>query len=315
MPLIRWIQAAAGQAGQHAEEAAQAAEHGAEAAGHAEGVFDLGATLGHHILNSPEYELPFAALPLPHFAPVEIAGITFDFSFSKHLVLLLLAAALTLLMVTWVARVVSRDVEKAPSGFANALEALVVFFRDDVCKLSIGHGYEKFTPFVLTLFFFILNMNLLGLVPWGGSATGNLSVTAALAVITFFVVEVSGFLKLGPMGYAKTIFFIPPGTTGIWKVVMLLVMTPVELMSKLTKPFALAIRLFANMTAGHMLIFTLLGLIFVFAGTGFVQVGVALGAFVMVSLIMLLELLVALIQAYIFAMLAAVFIGLMQHEH
>ena len=306
---------AVGQAGEHAGTTAQ--EHAEAAAGAAEHAeeFDLGYTLGHHILNSSEWELPFFTWELPHFEPLHLGPITLDLSFSKHLMLLFLAAALTLIMVTWVARTVSRKVDDAPSGFANAVEAIVVFFRDDVCKLNIGHGYEKFTPFVLTLFFFILNMNLLGLVPWGGSATGNLSVTAALALITFLVVEVGGFLKLGPAGYAKTIFFVPPGTEGIWKVIMLLIMTPVEFLSKLTKPFALAIRLFANMTAGHMLIFTLLGLIFVFANTGFVQVGVALGSFVMVSAIMLLELLVALIQAYIFAMLAAVFIGLMQHEH
>ena len=315
MALLSRVQEAVRLVAERANLALQDAGSTEQAAEHAEAPFDLGETLGHHILNAPDYELPFGVLPLPHFDPLQIGGLTLDFSFSKHLVLLLLAAFLTLFIVTWVARMVSRDVEKAPSGFANAVEALVVFFRDDVCRDNIGHGFEKFTPFVLTLFFFILNMNLLGLVPWGGSATGNLSVTAALAVMTFLVVEVSGFLKLGPLGYAKTIFFVPQGTKGVWVFIMLLVMTPVELMSKLTKPFALAIRLFANMIAGHMLIFTLLGLIFVFANSGFVQVGVAFGSFVMVSLIMLLELLVAVIQAYIFAMLAAVFIGLMQHEH
>ena len=314
MIRLRWIQDAAGQAGEHGAEAVQAVEHAADAAEHSE-VFDLGATLGHHILNSSEWELPFFTWDLPHFEPIHLGPVTLDLSFSKHLMLLFLAAALTLVMVTWVARTVSKKIDDAPTGFANAVEAIVMFFRDDVCKVNIGHGYERFTPFVLTLFFFILNMNLLGLVPWGGSATGNLSVTAALAIITFLVVEVGGLLKLGPIGYAKTIFFVPPGTTGITAVIMLLIMTPVEFLSKLTKPFALAIRLFANMTAGHMLIFTLLGLIFVFSNTGAVQVGVAFGSFLMVSAIMLLELLVALIQAYIFAMLAAVFIGLMQHEH
>ena len=309
---------------EHAPEGAEqhgdvAAQHGEAAAdgGHGSGEFDLGEMLGHHILDSDGYELPFLGeVHLPQFEPLHLGPLTIDFSFSKHVVLLLLAAVLTAWMVLGTARVIRRKyVHQAPSGFANAVEALVVFFRDEVCRVNIGHDYRKFTPFVLTLFFFILNMNLLGLVPWGGSATGNLSVTAALAVITFLVVEVSGFLKLGPAGYARTIFFVPPGTEGIWKVIMLIIMTPVEFLSKLTKPFALAIRLFANMTAGHMLIFTLLGLIFVFANMAFVRYFVAGASFAMVSAIMLLELLVALIQAYIFAMLAAVFIGLMQHEH
>ncbi|MEZ4417410.1 MAG: F0F1 ATP synthase subunit A [Gemmatimonadota bacterium] len=302
---------------EHAGEAAQAAEHAAEAAGHGEGAFDLGEMLSHHILDAAEYELPLIGpVHFPHFEPIHLGPIALDLSPSKHLVLMLLAALLSGLAMLVVARAVRRKyVEDAPSGFANAVEAMVVFFRDDVCKTNIGHGYEKFVPFILTLFFFILTMNLFGLLPWGGTATGNLSVTAALAVITFLVVEIAGFIKLGPVGYAKTIFFIPEGTEGVWKIIMLLVMTPVELLSKFTKPFALAIRLFANMTAGHMLIFSLLGLIFVFQSYVVARWFVAGASFAMVSAIMLLELLVALIQAYIFAMLSAVFIGLMQHEH
>jgi len=283
--------------------------------GHGE-VFDLGEMLSHHILNTPEYEFPGFTWHLPHFEPIQIGGMAIDLSLTKHTFLMLVAAAITMVVRLIVARTISRKhVTAAPSGFANAMEAMVVFFRDDVCKGNIGHGYERFAPFILTLFFFILCMNLLGLVPWGGTATGNLSVTAALAIITFLVVEISGFIKLGPVGYAKTIFFIPPGTEGFWKVIMLIVMTPVEILSKLTKPFALAIRLFANMTAGHMLIFSLLGLIFVFGNLAFGRWVVAGASFAMTSAIMMLELLVAFIQAYIFAMLSAVFIGLMQHEH
>lgn len=299
------------------EHGAQAAEHATEAGGHGEGAFDLGEMLSHHLLNAPEYELPFiGAVHFPHFEPIHLGPIVLDLSPSKHLVLMLLAAVLTGIAMLVVAGAVRRKyVNDAPSGFANAVEAMVVFFRDEVCKANIGHGYQKFVPFVLTLFFFILTMNLLGLVPWGGTATGNLSVTAALALITFLVVEIAGFIKLGPVGYAKTIFFIPEGTEGFWKVIMLFVMTPVELLGKFTKPFALAIRLFANMTAGHMLIFSLLGLIFTFQSYVIARWFVAGASFTMVSAIMLLELLVAVIQAYIFAMLSAVFIGLMQHEH
>lgn len=294
-------------------------EHGpaqeAADAGHSE-AFDLGEMLSHHILNHDYYEFPGFVWYMPKMEPLHLAGLTIDLSLTKHTFLMLVAAVITMVIGVVVARTISRKhVTAAPSGFANAIEALVVFFRDDVCKGNIGHGYERFAPFILTLFFFILTMNLLGLMPWGGTATGNISVTAALAIITFFVVEISGFIKLGPAGYAKTIFFIPPGTEGIWKVIMLLVMTPVEFLSKLTKPFALAIRLFANMTAGHMLIFSLLGLIFVFGNMAYTRWVVAGASFAMTSAIMMLELLVALIQAYIFAMLSAVFIGLMQHEH
>ncbi len=309
MALLGWLQ-------DHTDEAAQAAEHGATAEG-AE-AFDLGEMLSHHILNSTEIELPFGkVIHLPHWDPIQIGGFALDLSPTKHTVFIALAAILTALFVTVAARTIAkRGVTDAPTGFANAIEALVVFFRDDVCKDNIGHGYQRFTPLILTFFFFILTMNLLGLVPWGASATGNISVTLALALITFLVVEIAGFFKLGPMGYAKTIFFVPPGIEGPMKYLLLIVMVPVEFLGKLTKPFALCIRLFANMTAGHMLIFSLLGLIFVFASMGPVAQGsVAVGAALMVFAIMILELLVAVIQAYIFAMLSAVFIGLMQHEH
>ncbi len=281
------------------------------------GEFDLGAdVLAHHILDAREYELPFFSLHLPESWVVHIGGLALDLSPTKHTVLMFLAAAISTVLVLIASRTVAvRGVSRAPSGFANAVEAMVVFFRDEVCKSNIGRGYERFVPFVLTLFFFILVMNLLGLVPWGGSATGNLSVTAALAAVTFVVTEVSGFRALGFSGYMRTIFYAPPGMGGIGKFFMLCLMTPVELMSKITKPFALAVRLFANMTAGHMLIFSLMGLIFVFADVAFARWFVAGASFSMVTLILLMELLIAVIQAYVFAMLSAVFIGLMQHEH
>ena len=290
----------------------------AAADGHG-GPFNLGDMLAHHILNAPEYELPFiGAVHFPHWdwAVFHIGGLTIDLSPTKHMVLLLLAAVITAAMTLFAARTVSRQgTGRAPRGLANAVETVVVFLRDDLCKEYIGHGYQRFVPLILTLFFFILTMNLLGLVPWGGSATGNLAVTATLALTVFLVVEISGFLTLGLRGYMKTIFFTPPGTTGVIKYLMLAIMTPVELLGKLTKPFALAVRLFANMTAGHMMIFTLIGFIFIFGQIAFVRWAVAAGSFAFVSAILLLELLIAFIQAYIFAMLSAVFIGLMRHEH
>ncbi len=297
---------------------AGAQEHGSsEAEGH-DGPFDLGKMLGHHILDAPEMELPGVVVHLPHWdwAVLHLGAATVDMSPTKHVILLLLAAVITAVLTLLAARTVTRQGPgRAPRGMANAVEAVVVFLRDDVCKENIGHGYQRFVPLVLTLFFFILVMNLLGLVPWGGSATGNLAVTATLALVTFTVTEISGFRALGPAGYLRTIFYSPPGVSGPMKYLMLLIMTPVEFLGKLIKPFALALRLFANMTAGHVLIFSLLGFIFLFGHIAFVRWAVAAGSYALVSAIMLLELLIAVIQAYIFAMLSAVFIGLMQHEH
>jgi len=182
--------------------------------------------------------------------------------------------------------------------------------RDDVAIANIGHNGAKFAPYILTLFFFILYCNLLGLVPWGATPTGNLAVTGALALTAFLTIEISGVVALGPRGYLKTIFFVPPGMKGLGAVAMLLIMTPIEVIGKLVKPFALCLRLFANMTAGHFVILALLGLIFLFANWG-----VAIGSVAFVLFMMSLELLVAFLQAYIFALLTSVFIGMMQHEH
>ncbi len=310
-----------GVGGQEGAGAAQDQSHGVQTEdhdGHGEGPFDLGAMLGHHILDAPEMELPGGAVHLPHWdwAVFHVGPATVDLSPTKHVVLLLLAAAITAALTLLAAQTVSRQGPgRAPRGLANAIEGVVVFLRDDVCKENIGHGYRRFVPLILTLFFFILVMNLLGLVPWGGSATGNLAVTATLAVVTFLITEVSGLRALGPAGYMRTIFYAPPGVSGGMKYLMLLIMTPVELLGKFIKPFALALRLFANMTAGHVLIFSLLGFIFLFGHIAIVKWAVAAGSYALVSAILLLELLIAVIQAYIFAMLSAVFIGLMQHEH
>src|SRR5438477_3041826 len=199
---------------------------------------------------------------------------------------------------------------KGPRGFGAAVEAMVLFVRNDVAIASIGHGGEKFAPYILTLFFFILYCNLLGLFPWGAAATGNLAVTAALALTAFLTVEISGFRALGPKGYLKTIVMVPPGMKGIGAVIMAIIMTPVELIGKIVKPFALTLRLFANMTAGHFVILVLLGLIFVFANWA-----VAVGSVAFVTFMMLLELLVAFLQAYIFALFTSVFICMMQHAY
>jgi F-type H+-transporting ATPase subunit a len=158
-------------------------------------------------------------------------------------------------------------------------------------------------------------MNLLGLLPWGATPTGNIAVTAALAVVAFIVIEVTGMRALGPTGYLKTIFYLPHGLPGgvggtFLKVVLLAVMTPIELIGKLAKPFALAVRLFANMTSGHVLVLALIGLTFLFQSWA-----VGIGSSVLATGVMLLEVFVAFLQAFVFTLLTAVFIGLMRESH
>jgi len=277
---------------------------------------DIGAMIFHHTGDSHVVELPFGLGEWHLPGPWMVGGI--DVSPTKHVVFMVLAALLVFVTLWYGGRQVARRHRegKAPHGFGAAVEALVLFVRNDVAMANIGHGGEKFAPYILTLFFFILYCNLLGLLPWGAAATGNIAVTAALALTAFLTIEVSGFLALGPKGYLKTIVMVPPGMTGIGAVIMAVIMTPVELIGKLVKPFALTLRLFANMTAGHFVILVLLGLIFVFATAPPVIRGVVVvGAVALTLFMMMLELLVAFLQAYIFALLTSVFIGLMRHEH
>jgi F-type H+-transporting ATPase subunit a len=271
---------------------------------------DIGEMIFHHTADSRVVELPFGLGTWQLPTGWRLFGV--DVSPTKHVVFMILAAALVFLTM----RVAGRQIErrhregKAPAGFGAAIEALVLFVRNDVALANIGKGGEKYVPYVLTLFFFILYCNLLGLLPWGATATGNLAVTGALALTVFVTVEVSGLVALGPKGYLKTIVFVPPGMTGIGAVLMACIMTPIEIVGKLVKPFALTLRLFANMTAGHFVILALLGLIFIFSSWA-----VAAGSVAFVVFMMLLELLVAFLQAYIFALLTSVFIGLMLHQH
>jgi len=271
---------------------------------------DIGKAIFEHTSDSRVVELPFGLGEWHLPTGWHLFGI--DVSPTKHVVFMVVAA--TLVFVTM--RIAGRQIErrhregKAPHGFGAAIEAVVLFVRNDVAIANIGHGGEKFAPYILTLFFFILYCNLFGLLPWGATATGNLAVTGALALTAFVTVEVTGLVTLGPKGYLKTIVFVPPGITGIGAVLMALVMTPIEIIGKIVKPFALTLRLFANMTAGHFVILALLGLIFIF---GSWLVAAATVAFVV--FMMLLELLVAFLQAYIFALLTSVFIGMMRHAH
>ena len=275
----------------------------------------------HHVVDSPVWDLEqfttihLDQLPMPAF---HIGGLEVDLSITKHVLFLMFATGLTILTMFAAMRASRRldQGEDAPGGILNALEAFYMYLRDDVVMANIGHGGERFAPLVITLFFFILYSNFLGLVPFGATATGNIMVTGALACIALVVIETAGFVALGPKGYAKTIFFVPPGLPGWMKPVMLAIMAPVEFIGKFSKIVALAIRLFANMTAGHFVILGLIGLILTYGSfthpIGLVAIvgSIALGLFVM-----LLEVFIALVQAYIFAMLVAVFIGLIRHAH
>jgi len=243
---------------------------------------------------------------------VRIGSQVIDFGPTKHVVFLLLAALLTALVVILAARSHVRSTERIgrPRGFAAGLEAVILYLRNEIFMPVLGgHGGESYIPLVLSLFFFILFCNLFGLVPYGSTPTGNVSVTAALALLTFVVVEAAGVRALG-QGYIGTIIYWPHDDMPLFmKIPLSIIMTPVEIIGKFTKPFALTIRLFANMIAGHVIILALIGLIFMFGWF------VSLAAIPMALFIMFLEILVAFIQAFIFALLAAVFIGQIRAAH
>lgn len=275
----------------------------------------LGEMIMHHVTDSHVWEAPWGIVRLPRWRPVHLGALTIDFSPTKHVVMMLIAAVLLCVIMIWTAQAThGRSRERAPRGVANMLEAFVIFIRDEVALANIGHGGEKFVPYVLTLFFFVLFCNLLGLLPWMATPTGNISVTATLAVLSLILIEVSGFRALGPKGYARTIFYAPEGMGPVGKGLMMVIMTPVEILGKLAKPFALAIRLFANMNAGHFVVLALIGLA-VSAGAIGIWIVPWLAPIVMAVAIMLLELFVAVLQAYIFATLTSVFIGLIRHAH
>ncbi len=251
----------------------------------------------HHILDSHELEIaPFGSIPLPHLS---LWGL--DISITKHVVFMWIVAALLIISFKIVANAYKKSL--VPHGFTNFMEVMIVFVRDEIAKPTIGKGYERFLPYLLTVFFFILFSNFIGLVPNGSTVTSNISVTATLAVLSFIVIQGGGMMKNGVFGYFKGL--IPSGVP-TW---LLPIMFIVELLGLFTKPFALAIRLFANMTAGHIVIYALIGLIFILKTFYVAPVSVAFALF-----IYLLEILVALIQAYIFTMLTALFIGMAVHQ-
>lgn len=301
-----------------------------QAAPAAAGKFDAGKTIIEHVSNSDPHH------PLIHLPSV--AGI--DFSVTKHVLMLWIVAALVLVVVTWTVRRYVRQDRLLPSGFANVLEALVEFVRDSMVAPNVGRKWTNtWTPMVLTLFVFILCANAIGLIPifeliglidrtllhlpedsfvnsllhGGTTATANFNVTAGLATITFFAIIVAGTMAHGFITHWKNL--VPGGLA--WPIYILLI--PIELMGMFVRPFALTMRLAANMTGGHIAILAMLSFVFLFAElAGRAIAGIGVGLFFSVPLavgIMALEIIVVLVQAYVFALLSAVFIGMAIHAH
>jgi F-type H+-transporting ATPase subunit a len=239
------------------------------------------------------------------------AQIALDMSITSHLIYVWLGIILTLLVTIWAASRYRRGVgaESEPKGaMQNIFEVIFVFIRDDIAKEFISpEKYRRYVPYLFSVFMAIMFMNLFGLLPWAASATADLTVTATLAGITFFVTQFSG-----TKDHWKHVFAFP-GVPG-WSRAIL---TPVEILGLFTKPFALAIRLFANMLSGKIMIVSILGLIFIFTDMFGAYVGVGSSVFwvLLTAALYFLKALVALIQAYVFTLLSAVFIGMAAEEH
>jgi F-type H+-transporting ATPase subunit a len=303
------------------EHAAAAAHGGAEK-------FNAGEVIIHHVANSSVGE------PLIHLP--KILGI--DFSVTKHVLMLWLVAATLFVVITWVVRRYLKQDRLIPSGFMNGLEAVVEFVRDDIVQPSVGRKWvATWAPLMLTLFFFILGSNAIGLVPvfdvlglldhfvlrtgehsflkqllhGGTTSTSNFNVTAALATITFCAIIVAGSKAHGFFKHWMNL--VPPGLA--WPIYILLI--PIEIMGMFVRPFALTMRLAANMTGGHIAILAILSFVFLFTEMAGAAAGVGVGV---LSLplgvgISALEIIVVLVQAYVFTLLTAVFIGMAIHAH
>ena len=317
---------------QHAEEAQDAAEHAAEAGHGADAAFNAGEVILEHVSNS---SLDHPILHLPH-----IAGI--NFSVTKHVMMLWLVAGAVFLVITLTTRRYLSQERRVPTGFMNALEWLVQAIRDSIVLPNVGAKFvNTWTPLILTLFVFILVSNAIGLIPifevlglvdryvlsnaadseslinsvlhGGTTVTANYNVTAALAIISFVSIIVAGTMAHGFVAHWKNL--VPSGLA--WPIYILLI--PIELMGIIVKPFALTMRLAANMAGGHIAILSILSLVFIFnqvfesaaLGTG-VGVVVAMPLAVGISA---LEIIVVMVQAYVFTLLTSVFIGMAINVH
>jgi len=252
----------------------------------------------HHIMDANSIEIPFTDrnIYLPH---LQLLGL--DISITKYTVFIWVVAILLLVVGLIAAKGYKKSL--VPKGFTNLLEILILFVRDEIVKPAIGHGFEPYLPYMLTLFFFILISNLLGLVPFTTTITSNIAVTGTLAIISFIATQYSGMKSRGVLKYI--IGLVPKGMP----VFIIPLMAVIELVGLFTKPFALCVRLFANMVAGHMVILSLLGFIFILRTFYVAPASIGFALFIEV-----LELLVAFIQAYVFTMLTALFIGMAKHS-
>lgn len=230
------------------------------------------------------------------------ASPVFDMSITKSVLGLFIILIFVVLVFRSVAKKYAANEGKAPSGLQNALEPFIVFIRDEVAKPSIGHHYERFLPFLLTVFFFIWSSNMLGLIPFlgGFNIMGTLSVTMVFALGVFVYVTISG------NGHYWGHLLNPPGVPGFVKVILV----PIEIVGIFIKPFVLMVRLTANIMAGHIIILAFVSLIFIFGmnspGTGY---GVSVGATAFMVFMNVMELLVAFLQAYVFTLLTAIYLG------
>lgn len=222
-----------------------------------------------------------------------------DFSITKNVVTMLFTALLMFLLFTGLARSYKRG--PVPTGVGRILEPLIIFIRDEVAIPNIGEKYRKYMGFLLSVFFFIWILNLLGMTPLGVNVTGNISVTVCLALFTYLITQFSA-----NKNYWKHIFWMPDVP-----VIMKIVLMPIEILGTLTKPFALLIRLFANITAGHVVIMSLIAMMFVGKNLA-ADMPISLGLTLFISVI---ELLVAFLQAFIFTMLSSLFIGMAVQDH
>jgi F-type H+-transporting ATPase subunit a len=256
--------------------------------------FNPGEHIMRHILDSHEIEVPFTSIEIP-LPRLELAG--HDVSITRNVVMMWIASAILLTLFLSAAR---RARNPVPTGLRGALEAMVLFVRDDIARKTIDRKHaDRYVSYLLTAFFFILACNLLGLIPGFSTPTSSISVTATLAGFTFLVSQAGGIRNHGVVGHYKNL--VPHGLP----VAILPVILVVEIMSMLARPFALAIRLFANMTAGHVVILSLISLIFVLKSVFVAGMSIPFALFVYV-----LEILVGFLQAFIFTVLSSLFIGL-----
>lgn len=304
----------------HGQDAVHATEsHTADASAHEEGqehadhgehhaTDDLTPTeemmhiLEHKVENTPYIkEYPFPKIYLPKNWVVNVAGISIDMSPNRHLVYMWLGVLLTILL-TWLAARQNRS-GVVPRGYGNMIESVVVFIRDEVAMPFLGKDSARFMPLLLTFFFFIAVMNLVGLLPYGAASTGNINITGGLALITFIMMIVAGMKANGAVGFWTGL--VPHGIP--WPIGIL--MFVIEILGLLIKPFALAIRLFANMLSGALVIGAFYALIF---GMDTLLVApMSIGFLLFMSL---LKIFISFLQAYIFTMLSSFFIGMSVHQ-